>query len=146
METILKKPVKEETGRQLTRRDPIKSEQVSWDGAVGVTETMGWRLTEMSKRHTQFPQIKLGWDLEGRGRWCLSVICRQWRGRMTATRSRTDTARVTIFGRGGGQLFIPGWKSKTAWELPRGAKRLWVIRFKILSLLLSDPLKPRNCL
>lgn len=54
-------------------------------------------------------------------------------------------ARVTILG-GGGQLFIPGWKSKKAWELPREAKRLWVIGFKILPLLLSDPLKPSNCL
>lgn len=34
MKTVLKKPVKEETGRQLTRRDPVKSEQISWDGAV----------------------------------------------------------------------------------------------------------------
>ena len=64
---------------------------------------------------------------------------------MTTTRSRTDMARVTILG-GGGQLFIPGWKSKKAWELPREAKRLWVIGFKILPLLLSDPLKPSNCL
>ena len=110
--------MKEETGRQLTRRDTIKSEQVSWDGAVGVTETMAWPLTEMSKRHTQFPQVKLGWDLEGRGRWCLSVICRQWRGRMTATRSRTDRARVTIFG-GRGATFYTGMEEQNSLGAPK---------------------------
>lgn len=37
----------------------------------GVTETMAWLLTEMSKRHIQFPQVKVGRDLELKGRRCL---------------------------------------------------------------------------
>lgn len=34
----------------------------------GVTEAMAGLLTEMSKRHIQFPQVKVGRDLELKGR------------------------------------------------------------------------------